>query len=1049
MASSTQRFPFATWPHWALLFLLGCHGILASQDLSNSSPPGQAAKDSNSIQDPSIATAEDSGKSDSSSRPAIRGLINLLRNKREALEMRLGALATLKKFATNEQSVVPGLMAVLQDKNEATPIRTAAFETYLEIDPSLNAFTDAFARILADKSEPQTFRDYAARALGLTARKIAAAATGPEATAENVNRAASALRTIRISFENTDVALDPEVNRAFNALEAKTEALPSAKPFFRLPLDAPWMWLIVPLLLPIVCAGVWFLLLWRSPLRLWTINELLKSLPEFRLPNAQVTPLGLRTYLMVSFFQYHPRVLEAWLELYWEQIDRTFAERADVAERKIHIMLPVAFKGIVIQQPTVRNFGDMFVNGPVCVRIRGEAGSGKTSLACQIAKWAMAEQPSQRLAEHRMLPVIIQEDFEVSPSTDSTSLKEAVHEPPHKGAGVQPASLSTELARTLGTDLSTDSSTQCAAPSLVEAIRKQVSTLIGNSAEVSPGLIKQLLKQKRLLLLIDGRRQTANGVAGTILSDLATEVIEPLRIEADHVSEFMGAYLRERGKRDLFSDREFLEGCAGLAETVGERNITPLLARMYVDQMIVSKEAIRTRPLPGNTPGLILAHLDELNRHVPPEDAIENVLAHQMAKAIAWECVRSNFSPVAVRIQDLATVLPLEFPINRCLPYLRDNLRLIAFLDSSSPRLRFVFDAFAEYLAGLHLTQLLGSSEASWREFLDDAVTKNASRASIKGFILAVRDCCLAQAKESRIPEFVEGELGRIAGLDTTAIEKARQQLQIKRLTQQLSLPNAEDRRAAAAGLGAIGPAAKSALPGLITRLRSIHESAAVRHSVVKALGEIGAETEDVIPALVEALKDRRHRLCPPAAKALIRIGDKAIAALVGILKNKTNDEEFRVAAATTLGAFESNCATAIPILIEILRDKNEAERVRDAAADALGKVGAEATIAATDLIGLMQENKTLRRSAAKALIAIAPAAKFNVISLFEALNQDHSSDAEEVLATFRFSLVRPADSAEDRATEEVRQAVTSALKSIPSKKVSPLISPEILSESA
>jgi hypothetical protein len=29
--------------------------------------------------------------------------------------------------------------------------------------------------------------------------------------------------------------------------------------------------------------------------------------------------------------------------------------------------------------------------------IKGEGGAGKTSLACQIAKWAMADDPSERL----------------------------------------------------------------------------------------------------------------------------------------------------------------------------------------------------------------------------------------------------------------------------------------------------------------------------------------------------------------------------------------------------------------------------------------------------------------------------------------------------------------------------------------------------------------------------------------------------------------------------------------------------------------------------
>lgn len=42
----------------------------------------------------------------------------------------------------------------------------------------------------------------------------------------------------------------------------------------------------------------------------------------------------------------------------------------------------------------------------------GEGGVGKTSLACQIAKWAMAKNKAERLCNHRILPVLIEEKLE-------------------------------------------------------------------------------------------------------------------------------------------------------------------------------------------------------------------------------------------------------------------------------------------------------------------------------------------------------------------------------------------------------------------------------------------------------------------------------------------------------------------------------------------------------------------------------------------------------------------------------------------------------------
>ena len=43
----------------------------------------------------------------------------------------------------------------------------------------------------------------------------------------------------------------------------------------------------------------------------------------------------------------------------------------------------------------------------------GEGGAGKTSLACQLMNWAMAEDEKSRLAEdgHLILPILIESDF--------------------------------------------------------------------------------------------------------------------------------------------------------------------------------------------------------------------------------------------------------------------------------------------------------------------------------------------------------------------------------------------------------------------------------------------------------------------------------------------------------------------------------------------------------------------------------------------------------------------------------------------------------------
>jgi HEAT repeat protein len=77
-------------------------------------------------------------------------------------------------------------------------------------------------------------------------------------------------------------------------------------------------------------------------------------------------------------------------------------------------------------------------------------------------------------------------------------------------------------------------------------------------------------------------------------------------------------------------------------------------------------------------------------------------------------------------------------------------------------------------------------------------------------------------------------------------------------------------RNNAAYSIARMGPAAKSAVPALITALKD--PEAAVRFPVCIALREIGPDAMDAVPALKEALEDRNEDVAAMARRALIRI---------------------------------------------------------------------------------------------------------------------------------------------------------------------------------
>jgi len=91
------------------------------------------------------------------------------------------------------------------------------------------------------------------------------------------------------------------------------------------------------------------------------------------------------------------------------------------------------------------------------VLICGEGGAGKTSLACEICKWAMNDET--RLAQHPMIAVLLEEENLEAHEDDDV---------------------------------------------LIEAARGELWFLLDSAAPPSVELVGKLLKSKRVLIVVDG-----------------------------------------------------------------------------------------------------------------------------------------------------------------------------------------------------------------------------------------------------------------------------------------------------------------------------------------------------------------------------------------------------------------------------------------------------------------------------------------------------------------------------------------------------------------
>src|SRR4051794_35275134 len=91
------------------------------------------------------------------------------------------------------------------------------------------------------------------------------------------------------------------------------------------------------------------------------------------------------------------------------------------------------------------------------------------------------------------------------------------------------------------------------------------------------------------------------------------------------------------------------------------------------------------------------------------------------------------------------------------LKYLEKRLHLIRTIPPEEVYLQFELDPLAEYLAGMKVVEEKRGIKRAWEQFFDDAAKMSGAPESIRGFLLAVLDCC-----HGKVPGFVREKLGTL-----------------------------------------------------------------------------------------------------------------------------------------------------------------------------------------------------------------------------------------------------------------------------------------------
>lgn len=475
-------------------------------------------------------------------------------------------------------------------------------------------------------------------------------------------------------------------------------------------------WLVAPAAVILVLMLIRALILWVRPAWLVRMGSVTRVISELKLPEGWSWVETLIRLVTLERVFYPPRALDAWLELRMDAVRDGFERIAAVRERVVHVPLPVVVDDEYDMVPMPETLRPLFARPTNTILISGEGGSGKTSIALRVARWAVSDERSERIRAHPMVPVLV---TELPPGADP------------------------------------------GAP-LFDAVREGLRAALDAPGALHRALVERLVSQSRVLIILDyfserDDAQRASLLADKLLTRPASLIVTsrrdeslgagrqtrlvPVRIAAEQISPFMHNYLVQRKRREQFTDNEFLDACTTLSRLLRGRDITPLFVKLYAEVLIGNRAGRVAGALPANVPELMLGYLNELNRNAP-SDAPDIALVQSAAKILAWECFRDGLVPTSVGrarlIDALAAGLGRRGDPAGILDYLRDDAQLLHTPGVDASSLRFVLDPLAEYLAAIRALDLLRSGELVWERILHLLESEPRGSRSRGGFAQAL-----------------------------------------------------------------------------------------------------------------------------------------------------------------------------------------------------------------------------------------------------------------------------------------------------------------------
>jgi hypothetical protein len=439
-----------------------------------------------------------------------------------------------------------------------------------------------------------------------------------------------------------------------------------------------------------------------------------------------------------SSYLCEPDVLDAWVARQAPRVELALHNLELFAQRQVYVELPVRVGegGEIIERPNAEALRPIFAKDRTVVAIVGAGGTGKSTLACALARWALAEDAHERLAPHRMIPVFVVQDT----------------------------------------------------TNLVEAVTNNLRCMLGDE-ELPDDLVRGLLAKQRLLVIVDALSEREPDTQKHVEQIFAQQVpinaivitsrirpnlgavnrttLYPVRLDAARVVPFLIGYLdRMEGVEQLKDGRTQLrlgERILALAESGRQKTtVTPLLVTLFADS--ARRRAAEGRPLddmPDAIPDVFVDYLRRLNSGRAKSDGpLADDTFIQGAQTLASVSLGKNLVPQDFLPNAAVAALTGEGITCDQAFALIDRLVASGVIERRNPGgnalLRFSLDPAAEYLAAIRqLFKLRTAGREEWQNHLCALRQTDGYPGGLEGYLAALATCYRAYKTDFSLPDLL------------------------------------------------------------------------------------------------------------------------------------------------------------------------------------------------------------------------------------------------------------------------------------------------------